>query len=184
MILVLSMILSLSLIIIQSLLLGADPVQQVFFATRTIEAGETMGSHNTEKHIVARELPERFSYVREVEGLVAAQRLLPGEVILKASTAGKKDFYDKKETEYLVSLKMDEETTAAYHFEQGQWVDLIHVTENSPVPMKVFEEIFVQELIYEDPKAIYPQTLLLRVEEEVRNYILTHRREGRFEISP
>jgi hypothetical protein len=182
--LVLAMIFALGLVIVQSLLLGGHATSSVLMASRAIEAGESVGEDNTERVPLETRVFQRFDYADGYEGKVAAGKLKPGDLLQASDLVAATAFFSKKETDYLVSLDLAPEAAASYRFHGGDRVDLIHVTGDQVIPIRIFKAVHVYEMVYENPKSLYPETVILRVEEAIRDYILSHRREGHFELSP
>jgi len=178
------MMVALGLVIGQSLLLGTHATSPVLMASRRIEAGEVVGEDNTEMVPLETRVFQRFDYADGYEGKVAAGKLKPGDLLLESDLVAATAFFSKKETDFLISLALAPEAAASYRFAGGDRVDLIHVTGDQAVPIRIFKAVHVYEMVYDNPKSLYPETVILRVEEAVRDYMLSHRREGHFELSP
>ena len=180
---VLAVLISLLIIVAQVFLVNNNPKVSVLVVKEKMMQGETIDESKIDEILIDQSAAKKYEYINEIENLVAARELVPGELLLGGLTVEKDQFIKKDEKMRLVTIKLDIDKADSWIGQKGDVVEVAHYNEDEFNSLKIFEEIIIYDLIYLKSSDAYPRYAVLLVTEEQRNYIISNRGNGHFEIS-
>ncbi|MEA3423341.1 MAG: hypothetical protein U9Q80_06080 [Bacillota bacterium] len=180
---VLAVLISLLIIAVQAYLINNDSKVIVLVVNEKILQGELIDEAKIDRISIDQSLAKKYGYINDVKNLVATRELIPGELLLSELIVNKGRFIKKDEEMRLVTIKFDIDKADSWICQKGEKVEVAHFNEDEFNSLKIFDEIIVYDLIYMKSSDDYPRYAVLLVTEEQRNYIISNRGNGYFEIS-
>ncbi len=180
---ILAVLVSLLIIAVQAYLVNNDSEITVLVVNEKIMQGELISEAKIDRISIDQDIAKEYGYINEFKDLVAIRELIPGELLLSNLTTDKDQFIKKDEEMRLVTIKLDIDKADSWVGQKGDTVEVAHFDEEEFNSLKIFEGVIVYNLIYMKPSDDYPRYAVLLVTEEQRNYIISNRGNGHFEIS-
>ncbi len=180
---VLAVLISLLIIAVQAYLVNNDSKVTVLVVNEKIMQGELINEGRIDRISIDQSLAKEYGYINDIKDLVAIRELIPGELLLSELTTNKDQFIKKDKEMRLVTIKLDIDKADSWIGQKGDQVEVAHFNDDEFNSLKIFEEIVVYDLIYMKASDDYPRYAVLLVTEEQRNYIISNRGNGHFEIS-
>lgn len=180
---VLAVLISLLIIAVQAYLVNNDSKVTVLVVNEKIMQGELINEGKIDRISIDQSLAKEYGYINDVKNLVATRELIPGELLLSELTINKDLFIKKEEEMRLVTIKLDIDKADSWIGQRGDQVEVAHFNEDEFNSLKIFKEVVVYDLIFMKSSDDYPRYAVLLVTEEQRNYIVSNRGKGHFEIS-
>lgn len=170
-------------IILQSYLINQKPKTMVLIASSEINIGEYLTEDNTEEMEINETEAENYGYIMDYRGLIASKNHLPGQLILENNTVEESQYIAVEDFQRLVTMKLSIEEADGWCGRIGDTVEITHFDKNMINPLKVLEGAIVYDLLRINENDDYPAFAVIIVSEEQRDYILSNRNNGIFEIS-
>ncbi|MCK5763495.1 MAG: hypothetical protein KAH05_05195 [Clostridiales bacterium] len=180
---VLAVLISLLIIVVQAYLVNNDSKVTVLVVNEKIMQGELINESKIDRISIDQSLAKEYGYINDIKDLVAIRELIPGELLLSELTTNKDQFIKKDKEMRLVTIKLDIDKADSWIGQKGDQVEVAHFNDEEFNSLKIFEEVVVYDLIYMKAGDDYPKYAVLLVTEEQRNYIISNRGNGHFEIS-
>ena len=170
-------------IILQSYLINQKPTTMVLIASSEINIGDYLTVDNTEVMEVNENEAEKFGYIMDYKGMVAVKNHLPGQMILKNNIVEESEYIAVEDFQRLVTMKLSIEEADGWCGKIGDIVEITHFDKTMINPLKIFKDAIVYNLLRINENDDYPAFAVMIVSEEQRDYILSNRNNGIFEIS-
>ena len=170
-------------IILQSYLINQKPTTMVLIASSEINIGDYLTVDNTEVMEVNENEAEKFGYIMDYKGMIAVKNHLPGQMILKNNIVEESEYIAVEDFQRLVTMKLSIEEADGWCGKIGDIVEITHFDKTMINPLKIFKDAIVYNLLRINENDDYPAFAVMIVSEEQRDYILSNRNNGIFEIS-
>ncbi len=181
--LIVAILIALSIVVLQNYLINSVPAVQLLLATQTIRIGEELSEENTKLVSLVQSEMKGFVHLTSAAEKIAIVNLEPGELILKKQVVDQGDYIEKTSEQRYLTLKLSMEQADGWRLSLGESIELIHYDEDQLNALKILKEIRVDDLIKISQNDDFPCYAVLLVTEEQRDYIVSNRHIGRFELS-
>jgi Flp pilus assembly protein CpaB len=182
--LILAILVAVMIIAAQNYAFEGEKTITGYIATCKISIGEEISAENTQSiTLIQGEFKELGVLSSQTEGAIALENFIPGELILESQVVSAEEYIEKREDKRYVVLKLPVDYALAWALMPGDYVQLAHFDKSQINSLKVFEDVMVYRLVRYNENDDFPSFIVLVVSEEQRDYIISNRDCGRFEVS-
>ena len=182
-VLIMAVLLSIGIVAFESYWVSKDPMEIVYYSKESLPKGTVLKMEMLESVRIDKKMAKQYHFAESVENAVLNKSLSAGQLILIDDMVSKDAFINKEENQRLVTLKLDVVNADGWQFQKGDIVEVTHFDKDEMMAFKIMKNIVVYNFIFNDSQKKYPQYVVLLVKQEQRDYILSHRHCGHFEIS-